>query len=539
MNIGPTQRRLITAVVLLHVAFFATALKERPKVDSDASSGMLVWSSMEKGSRWNSSFEPDPTNIAEDRQNFMTWWSPGQYLAVGPLHRIGLSWGVSIATATLLCSLSGMFGYWRLYASLGFAETTSAWAAAILSVVWHVTRNYGEFPGGELPLFAVSPWLLWFIFRLRPVGLTSVIPFAAVYVVGAMTKLSFCVTAAAALAGVCSAEFSDAPGGRRLLALGAKAAAIVGAAHLLLWVVFLRHGATPANIGAHGQPWWYVLPAVLALPWGSVFGLGSLLWRIFLFPGDAIFGSPTSLAPILWIFVVGFTAVGWALVRRTQLPRHYKPLLGGMAATYVLVLGILITAGAPISLEDRQFFPVGALLLPAIVELAWSGAPVALSWLARFGLTFACAYGVAALVIHARQLSLTANVGRAGITQQIISPQALAVLHELDDAAPPGHSGTLVYVPSPEISFEIRRARVLSTFDLSLSPEELRGITRHGRVPLLVVLSNPVLRAGGREEIVKRSFADYSPSGWKRRDVGEWTFDYQGTWPLIKAEGAE
>jgi hypothetical protein len=353
-----------------------------------------------------------------------------------------------------------------------------------------------------------------------------------------MTKLSFCVTALAALAGVCCAEFSSALSARRLLVLGAKAAAMMVTAHLLLWVVFLRYGANPGGIGAHGQPWWYVLPAVLALPAGSIFGLASLLGRVFLFPGHAILGSPASLAPILWVFALGFGAL-WTLARRTRLPNDYGPLLGGMVATYVLVLGILITAGAPISLEDRHFFPVGALLLPAFVELARSGAPVACKWAARGALTFACSYGIVALVVHARQLSMTSNVGRAGFTQHIISPQALAVLHELDDRASGAPAGTLVYVPSPEISFELQNARVLSTFDLALSPEELRGRIRHGRVPLLIVLSNPVLNSAGRDEIVRRSFADYSPTGWKRREVGEWMFDYQGNWPLEKEGGAD
>jgi hypothetical protein len=539
MKMGSGHGQVIAAIGLLHAAFFATALVERPKVDSDASSGMLVWSSMEKGAGWNRALAPDPANIAEDRQEFMTWWSPGQYLAVGPLHRAGLSWGVSIAVATLLCSLIGVFGYWRLFICLGFSGATSAWSAAVLATVWHVTRNYGEFPGGELPLFAVEPWLLGLIFRQRPFGIASAATFAAVYLVGAMAKLSFCVAALAALAGVCLDGFLAAPSARRLLALAAKGAAAVGAAHLILWSVFLRHGATPANIGAHGQPWWYVLPAVLALPAGSVLGLGSLLWRILLFPGHALLASPAHLAPFLWAFAVGIMTVAAASARRTPLPSHYGPMVGGAVAAFALILGILITAGAPISIEDRQFFPMGALLLPAIVELARTGFPEACRQAARLGLGFACAYGIAALVVHARQLAQVSNVGRAGFTQHIISPRALAVLHELDDLDSSVTSGMLVYVPSPEISFELRHARVLSTFDLSLAPEELRRVTRHGRVPLLVVLSNPVLREGGRDEIVRRSFADYSPAGWKRRDVGEWTFDYQGTWPAMSEVRAE
>jgi hypothetical protein len=531
MSIGTAQGRILLAVIVAHLCFFATALVVRPKVDSDAAAGMLVWRSMERGAHWNSAIEPDPADIARDRQSFMTWWSPGQYLAVGPLHSLGASWGASIATATLLCSLSGLLGYWWLYRSLGFAPATSAWAAGILAVAWQVTRNYGEFSGGELALLAVAPWLVGCIMRLRPLRLIGVLPFACIYLVGAMTKLSFCVTAAAALAGICCVEFAEAPGFRRLVGVGARAAAMMLAAHLLLWLVFLRHGANPSSIGAHGLPWWYVLPAVLVLPAGSALGMGSLLSRLFLFPGHALVAGPTSLAPLLWALVLVVAAAYWALARRTRLPRDYGLLVAGMAGTYAVVLGSLIVAGAPISLEDRQFFPVGALIIPALVELARSGTAEAWRWTARAALLFASAYGLVALVVHARQNLRTANVGRSGFTQHIVSPRAMSVLHFLDDGDPGSAAGTLVYVPSPEISFELQHARVLSTFDLALSPEELRRRTRRGRVPLLVVLSNPVLESQGRDAIVMRSFADYSPSEWKEHRVGEWTFHYQGAWP--------
>jgi hypothetical protein len=531
MSSGSTLRWLLAAVVVAHLGFFATSLLERPKVDSDASAGMLVWQSMEKGASWNCALEPDPADIARDHQSFLTWWSPGQYLVVGPLHRLGLSWGASIAWATLLCSLAGLWGFWRLYLDLGFSEATSAWAVAILSVVWHVTRGYGEFLGGELPLFAILPWLLAFIFRLRPIRFRSLVPFAGIYVLGAMTKLSFCVTAAAALAGVCCSEAAHEPDGRRVAGLAVRAAAMLASAHVLLWLIFLRHGATPGSTLGPPQAWMYVLPHALALPAGSVFGIESILSRIFFFPGHAVAASPESLAPVAWILAAGAVASYWALARRTSLPGDFKALLAGMAAAYVLILGTLVAIGAPISIEDRHYFPLGTLFLPAYVELARSGASSAWKWLTRAVLVSACAYGLVAMAVHAHQLSDAGNVGRAGITQHLISPAAMAVLHELDDQDPRIAAATLIYVPSPEISFELRRARCLSTYDLALSPVEMRGRVRHGRVPLLVVLSNPVLETAGRDDIVRRSFVDYSPFEWKKRAAGDWTFYYQGDWP--------
>jgi hypothetical protein len=530
MNAASAQRWLLAAVVVAHLGFFATALLERPKVDSDASAGMLVWQSMERGARWNCALEPDPADIARDHQNFLTWWSPGQYMVVGPLHRLGLSWGISIASATLLCSLAGLAGFWHLYLGLGFTRATCAWAVAILSVLPHVTRQYGEFLGGELPLFAVSPWLLSLIFRLRPIRFRSLFAFAGIYFLGAMAKLSFCVAAAAALAGVGCAEAIREPGARRLALIAAKAAAMLATAQLLLWLVFLRHGATPASTLGPPQAWWYVLPHLLAQPAGSVFGMESIVSRIFLFPGHAVVAGLESLAPLAWILFAGAAAFYWALARKTPLPGDFKVLVAGMAGACVLILGYLITAGASISIEDRHFFPVGAVFLPAFVELARSGTSFTWRWLTRGLLLGASSYGLVALAVHAHQLANFGNVGRAGFTQHLISPGAMRVLHSLDDQD--AAAGTLIYVPSPEISFELRRARVLSTYDLAVSPGELRSRVRHGKVPILVVLSNPVLETGGRDDIVRRSFVDYSPDEWKKRAVGDWTFYYQGDWPI-------
>jgi hypothetical protein len=307
MNLGPTQLRILIAVVAAHVGFFATALIERPKVDTDASAGMLVWQSMQRGAAWNCALEPDPADIARDRQNFLTWWSPGQYLAVGPLHSLGASWGVAIAVATFLCSLCGLLGYWWLYRRLGFSGPTSAWAAGTLAVAWQVTRNYSEFSGGDLPLFAVSPWLVGWILSLRPLGLRSVLPFACLYLLGALTKLAFCVAAVAALAGICCAEFAREPRPQRLLRAGSWAAAMVLAAHFLLWLVFLRHGENPGNIGTKGLAWWYVVPSVLVLPAGSVLGLGSLLFRVFLSAFSSFPATPCCPAPCRWPQFSGFS----------------------------------------------------------------------------------------------------------------------------------------------------------------------------------------------------------------------------------------
>ena len=522
---------MLGTAIVAHLLFFALALVVPPKVDSDASEGMRVWRSHEAGARWNCTIDPDPSNIALDRENFLSWWSPGQYLVVGPLHSLGLSWGASIAAATFVCSVAGIAGYTWLFLRLGFGLETSAGASAALSLAWNVTRAYGEYPGGEVPIFAVSPWLVGLILALRPLKAWSAAPFAAIYLIGALTKLSFCVTAAAALVGVCCLEIAARPSVRLALGIAAKAAFMLAVGHLFLWLVFLRHGANPSSIGPSGRPWWYAFPTLVSLSLGSPFGLGSMLGRLLLFPGHPLVASPVAMAPIFWICSAASCVFLAKLARLKVLSADYRVWAGALAAVFVSVLGVLITSGAPISLEDRQMFPVGAIIFPAVVVLARTAAEPLWRIAAAALLTCGIAYGVTAVGVHAHQLSRVANVGRAGFTQHIITPEALGVLHELDDRLGIRADASLIYVPSPEISFEVSHARVLSTYDLSLSADELRLRTRHGKVPFLAVLSNSVLADGGRDRVVMSSFVDYDPSKWQSRRAGDWTFYYQGRWP--------
>jgi hypothetical protein len=530
-NIGVAGARIAVAILLIQVSLFAAELIARPRLDSDASVGLLVWQSMERGSPWNCALQPDPADISVDRPEFLTWWSPGQYLVVGPLHRIGLSWGVAIAFATLSCVLAGVAGYWRLYLALGFEKSTAAWSAGILSLTPHVCRFYGEFPGGELPVFAVSGWLLAAVFAMKPLRWLNLPAFAAIFVAGAMVKLSFCITAAAGLAGVCLSEIRSAPGIRRLADLGAKSVGMVGVGYALTWFLFLRHGTNPSQGGGSPLPWWYVVPFVTAAPIGSILGFGGFVSRVFLFPGHEWVESAQSLAPLFWVLGAATIALCWTSSRSKGLPPEYGSRAAGMVLAYVFLLGALILHGAAISLEERQLFPAGAVIVPVLVSLAGSVSSPARRGALRAILGASCAYGLVGAVVHARQNLLTDNVGRAGITQHMLSRAALAALHALDDAAGSDNAGTAVYVPSPEIALELEHARAISTLAFFAPLTELRAQVRHGRVPLLVMLSDPELEGSHRGEVIRDSFADYPRASWQQRVVGGWTFFYQGPWP--------
>jgi hypothetical protein len=529
-RIGRGQRFLFFAILAEQLALFGSARVARPRLDSDAATGLWVWESMHRGAGFNRLLLPDPADISRNVGIFLTWWSPGQYLAVGPLHSLGADWGLAIAIATLLGALLGIAGYWSLYRSLGFSAKICAWSAGFLSFCWFTIRLYYEFHGGELVAFGLFPWLILGIsrLRLRPFHLTALLSFGGIYLVGGLAKLSFAVAALAALAGVAAREVR--PGARlgSWLQTGAAAAAMAAFGYGLLWLVFLRHGPTPASPSGPGSPWTSAIPVAIFLPMGSVFGLFGVISRIFLFPGHPLVDRPEALLPVFWLLAAGTVVLAWALSRRVRLPEGFGPFALAMAGTTSVLLGTFFIMGSPVSWEDRHAFAAGAVILPGIVALALSGTARIWRILAGTALVLGVGYGVASAGIHVRDLRRLSNVGRSGITQHAISADALRALQALDDQAPPS---TLVYLPSPEIALELRRVRALPTSDLFLRGDVLRQAIRHGRVPLLVLLTNPDLENDGRADIIRRSFADYSPGAWRRRVVGGWTFSYQGVWP--------
>ena len=74
--------------------------------------GFLVMRSMQRGAHFNTLVSPNPDNITLDQEKFLSWWSPGQYLAPYFFQTVlRLTTGKAVAVTIFLCSLLGLAGY--------------------------------------------------------------------------------------------------------------------------------------------------------------------------------------------------------------------------------------------------------------------------------------------------------------------------------------------------------------------------------------------------------------------------------------------
>jgi hypothetical protein len=92
-----------------------------PALFPDPANGFQVLRSMQLGGGFNNMVAPDQSDISQDYTEFLTWWSPGQYLIPWLFKLItGLSQGRGIAIVVFLSSVSGLGGFYLFFARLHF-----------------------------------------------------------------------------------------------------------------------------------------------------------------------------------------------------------------------------------------------------------------------------------------------------------------------------------------------------------------------------------------------------------------------------------
>jgi hypothetical protein len=158
---GELAFRKICILLLVPVTLFIASLFIRPAMNDDSAVGFIAFRSMLEGGSFNNVTAPDTTNIANDVTSFLTLWSPGQYLVPGIFVWFGTDYGLAILLTTLIATTIGVVGWAQVARSFDVSCFV-----LFLFMVGLVTFHYVTFPfrvyyGGELLLFAVSPWSLY------------------------------------------------------------------------------------------------------------------------------------------------------------------------------------------------------------------------------------------------------------------------------------------------------------------------------------------------------------------------------------------
>ncbi|MCF7688806.1 MAG: hypothetical protein K9N01_10940 [Cephaloticoccus sp.] len=515
------------AVVLLISTYaLVSALWARPMIWADSAAGFRIWDSMQSGGPWNCYTEPDPENIAFDRNVFRTWWSPGQFLPAGLLSLTGLSLGASINIVTLLGVITGLAGCWKLFKTCGFSEPAIMISVAIIALGWHTSVLFGMFNGGELALFAGFPWIAWAVMWLavRPIWLFLAIP--PLFLLGTFLKLSFPLVALSLCAGLwlgCVLKPVLRAGRIWQLAIGLTVAFV--AYYCVLWILFLSRGPSPGDPGQVAYTWPLVFGFSCTGPMMAIGAFDSLIARAVFFPGSALLSGWEQLGWILCA-LAGPAIVLYLIAYKSAPTSQYRGMLMGFVVSYIVLFTWLYLRGASVSTDDRHFRPAAIILIPGVVQVFLN---TQAAWLRRVlaGIALlAATYGLAGFINRAHYIVSLDNTGLRGFTQNNLSPAATAILKKL------GHFSSdptnfIVYVTSPEIALEFPQARIIQTHAESEPPERLRFRHYEGRVNNLLIVTSLGMKPAQTTAILL-SFQSYDPSQWFFRESGGSGFYYQG-----------
>src|ERR1700743_1522164 len=138
----------LAALIMGIILFFIP-----PALFPDPANGFQVLRCMQMGGPFNTLIAPDQSDIAQNYSEYLTWWSPGQYLVPYIFKLVaGINLGRSTAVAITLCQLCGIAGFYGFFKKVGFTPLISAISVGVIVCQLAFFVPYVYYNGGEVLL---------------------------------------------------------------------------------------------------------------------------------------------------------------------------------------------------------------------------------------------------------------------------------------------------------------------------------------------------------------------------------------------------
>lgn len=153
--------------------------------------GFLAYKGTLQTGRFNVMQLVNPEDISTIQNHFVAWWSPGQWMVPGLLHSLlGCRLGVASIVITVLFSLIGLCGFYRLYRYFGFSIPIIVTALLIIVLSDVFYTSYIIYQGGEILSFGVFPWFLLFVVKLNKTGWKEMLLFSVFFLICFTAKIT-------------------------------------------------------------------------------------------------------------------------------------------------------------------------------------------------------------------------------------------------------------------------------------------------------------------------------------------------------------
>lgn len=524
----PATGKIATAIYVLTglivLAYTISAAIVGPSMYADQGTGFLALEAMRLGGLFNQIPVPDPADIARDRDFFIAWWSPGQYLVPAAFEELGFNLGQAITVTVALCSALGLVGLYFLYRSWGFPPVSIAVTLLLLSCSRLFSHQFAYYGGGEILLFALTPWFLLLLFRMRDFSPVMAVCMFAATAVLTVAKLSGLVLAVASVITVQIIDLrSGRPGRvRRLLTAGVMFA-VFAVAFRFVW---LSRGETPTTHGlaifSPERLLTHAIPSFVAC-FTSILSVGDLAKAGLMHPQHGVLQTTV---PFYLLAAIPVAVLAYFVGRQISKSHpDYFQFAAILTVVFSLIMTAVFVRGGEVSLEDRHFRQIGLVLAIGVVHAA-------LSWRRPFALGAAglalvlAAYGGVTFVVKLKRHLASAKSDQ-GFRHMVLSRSALDFIQT--HLNKPFSGSSLVVIPSAEIGLEFHNRRTVEIPADFRTKEDLRyRYSYHGRVDNLGVLLQTKMIENGKAALVLAAFKDYPANGWTVTPLGDFTYFSQG-----------
>ena len=476
-----------------------------PALFPDPEQGFQVLRCMLSGGGFNHLISPDQSDISQNYTEFLTWWSPGQYLVPYLFKLIaGINTGHAIAFAVTICQLIGLAGFYAFFKKTGFTPLVAATSLVFIICQVAFVVPFVYYNGGEVLIFAFEGWFLYGCAALKKPGIKFVVFVLVSGWIGFFLKSSFLWIY---IAGLCCLwiRLSLNNAGvvewiKKGLLIGLPAAVSLATIYLF----YISKGQSPASTANGFKLTAETFSFPLASPVLSGFSVDDLVHGLIYHTGKPLFNAQWSTIILIIIAVISALFI---LRIISKVPNsHYSLFITVFYLAALFIFGFSYLHQLNISYEARHFRIIGILIVPGVIYLVGTFKP---------GYKFLCALifaGIAyfsfSYLIKGYKINYRNARGRSGIAQTDIDQQSLNTMMKLDRE---NRNATFVFV-SNDIGLEILHNRIITLQpigdDLKINADDYTYKGFAG--PLYIVL--PESYNGPKEKMVMKSFPGYT--GW-------------------------
>ncbi|WP_448700107.1 hypothetical protein ACFGVR_23340 [Mucilaginibacter sp. AW1-3] len=496
------HRLLLLGIGLLVVILGILLIAVPPGIYPDPSWGFQVMRCMEQGYHFNLLVGPDPADIAKNHSDFLSWWSPGQYLLPYFFKSLfKLNTGHAVALTVTLCNILGLAGFYQLFKKLGFTKWIAAISVTFIASQQFFLLAYIIYTGGEVLLFAFAGWFLYGCFSFKRIGWQLLLFIFVSGLVGFFAKSSALWMFAAGLAciwiNLSSNSKKISEWLRNGVTLGIPAAAAVG----IIIVFYLSKGENPSSATAG----WAILPETFSFPLASPllagFSLDELFKGLIYHPDGPVFSYGVT---ILILAVLAFGSLALIITILKTIPnKNYALALIVFYVVANVFFSYLYLKQAAISYEGRHFRILGLLAIPGIIWLL-SKTRMTRGIFAVIWIVFIC-LGVRYFIYDYKVNKLSAQ-GNSGLTQGQYDKTTLDEIARLDSLH---HNDAIFVFVEADIAVEVNNNRVITLDIESMDNYDYDVLKYAGKGGTIYMLMPESYVKNGVANHIGKSFTSY------------------------------